>query len=363
MGSPFDILRKVLIAGGTNPLRTPSGLDDLQIKQNFMLPEPGTPGFFGQHPNLSRGIENAFLMAANTPSGATVGENISNIARAALGLRSIRDQHIAEQTMIPLQWRKMQMDMEGKQAEIEKNRAAARIDNANAAEIEGLGNYSATDHLEANLSTALGFYPDEIKNTMRARVKEIDLMPAKERPGAAQRMYEQSTEQYRLWQQHHDAEESKRFTNADARAAMVAANVLPEGTDPEFTTRVKAKAYLSQRTSMLGAAAFAQGMGRSQVPGVMSDSVKDFNSKQEDDYNTQMRGVSEALKDPFQAFIGAKMGGTLPPGINDPKAYGQYLQKEQDALRKSWAAYKPGLGITFSQFHGARSSSPVGWSK
>src|SRR5512146_1546478 len=60
------------------------------IRQNVFLPETG---FFGNHPGLTRGIENAVLAAASMGPSATVGEGISNVARSMIAVPQMRQQY------------------------------------------------------------------------------------------------------------------------------------------------------------------------------------------------------------------------------------------------------------------------------
>ena len=74
------------------------GLAVPQPSQNIMLPDTG---FFGNHPRLSRGIENALLAAANTEPSRTPGEAIANIARGLLNVQPTRDSIQMSRIMAP----------------------------------------------------------------------------------------------------------------------------------------------------------------------------------------------------------------------------------------------------------------------
>jgi hypothetical protein len=84
-------------------LLAPLGMNLPEPKENFLLPEAGTDNFFGRHPMLSRGIENAMLAAASIRPSETLGEGISNVAQGLLSIPSLRAQHINNQLMAPMQ--------------------------------------------------------------------------------------------------------------------------------------------------------------------------------------------------------------------------------------------------------------------
>jgi hypothetical protein len=74
----------------------------IRPQQNLFLPEPGTSGFFGQHPNLSRAIETGLTAAANIHSGPTIGDNINAVAGGIIGAPLQRQQGILNREMVPL---------------------------------------------------------------------------------------------------------------------------------------------------------------------------------------------------------------------------------------------------------------------
>lgn len=87
MASIFDFLRS---------------FQDQDFNRNVFIPQ-GDEGFFGRHPRLSRGLDNALLSAATFgPSGNTVGENIGAVARNILGLGPARQQLNMERALAPL---------------------------------------------------------------------------------------------------------------------------------------------------------------------------------------------------------------------------------------------------------------------
>jgi len=91
--------------------------------QNLVLPETG---FFGRHPNLTRGLENALLSAATFRGGDTTGENISAVAQNVLGLPQARQQFQMQKMLAPLgvygplaQLAKTQSDIQSNQADMQ----------------------------------------------------------------------------------------------------------------------------------------------------------------------------------------------------------------------------------------------------
>ena len=124
-----------------NRMLAPYG-QQTQDYQNIMLPEPGTPGFFGQHPMVSRMIENALLAGATTQGGETAGQSISNVAGSVLGLGRNRHELLEERTMRPFgevaklaPFINMQQQAQLAQANIADKQADAAWKNAHAASI------------------------------------------------------------------------------------------------------------------------------------------------------------------------------------------------------------------------------------
>lgn len=104
-----------------------------QLKQNFILPEPGTSNWFGRHPRASMGIENAFLGLANMgPTSESAGENISNVARSVLAIPEMRDQHQMQQLMAPFGIAGQLANMRKTQAEVGMNQSKADMFDARA---------------------------------------------------------------------------------------------------------------------------------------------------------------------------------------------------------------------------------------
>jgi hypothetical protein len=121
-------------------------------------------------------------MAANIPDSNTPGEAISSIARAALGLRAMRQQHMAEQMMIPLQWQRMQQDVDAKNAEMEKNRAEARLNTAKANAYGGGVNLQDTAAFdsqfeEGGLLQHIGAQYPDLANSAKMRFRQTQLIP------------------------------------------------------------------------------------------------------------------------------------------------------------------------------------------
>jgi len=74
---------------------------------------------FGQnHPRLAGAINNAFMAAAMTKPGMTIGENISNVAGGVLGARQAQREQLLRQQMLPYQMIAPQMEMQKTSAEI-----------------------------------------------------------------------------------------------------------------------------------------------------------------------------------------------------------------------------------------------------
>lgn len=84
-------------------LLSPMGLQLPPRKQNVVLPEPGTPNFFGRHPRLAGAIESGLMAAATTPSSQTIGEGISNVAGSLLRVPQMRQQMQIDALIAPLQ--------------------------------------------------------------------------------------------------------------------------------------------------------------------------------------------------------------------------------------------------------------------
>lgn len=123
--NPADLLQQVQNNPQAMDILSHFGLGiPSQLRQNFVLPEPGTPGFFGQHPQFTRGIENALLgVASMGPPGMTAGENISNVARGVLAVPQMRREHAMMQIMAPFQTAQMLGEMEKNAATSEEMRA------------------------------------------------------------------------------------------------------------------------------------------------------------------------------------------------------------------------------------------------
>ena len=80
---------------GFSQLLSKYGIAMPQPRQNVILPEPGSDNFFGRHPMLSRGIENALLGVAAmgpTPEVSGAGDNISRAIQGFLGGPQLRTQ-------------------------------------------------------------------------------------------------------------------------------------------------------------------------------------------------------------------------------------------------------------------------------
>ena len=91
------------------PQQTPYSPFNHDTSRNMFFPQTG---FFGRHPRLTRGIENAFLAAGATPQGQTTGENISNVARALMAIPQMRQQHAFQQQYeMPFQLAEMQQKL------------------------------------------------------------------------------------------------------------------------------------------------------------------------------------------------------------------------------------------------------------
>lgn len=96
----------------------PFGLQLPDPRQNIMLPEPGTDNFFGQHPNLSRGIENALLMGASVGPSETPGDAINQVARALLSLDPQRMAIQQQRQMQPFEMLAPMLNIQKAQADL-----------------------------------------------------------------------------------------------------------------------------------------------------------------------------------------------------------------------------------------------------
>lgn len=115
LGNPFSAARGGIAPGELGagpPNMDPGVLNQLLGQYGVGLPQQLIPpgpfeqmgGFAGHHPGLATGLDNALIAASLMgPTGATAGENISNVARGILGVEPYRRQFAAEQYMLPLQ--------------------------------------------------------------------------------------------------------------------------------------------------------------------------------------------------------------------------------------------------------------------
>ena len=98
-------------------------------RRNLFLPESG---YFGAHPRVSRGIENALLFAGGFQGGDTIGENIGGVARGLMGIEPQRQQIQMQRAMAPfagikpiMDIREMQSQMDYRASQSDLNRAQA----------------------------------------------------------------------------------------------------------------------------------------------------------------------------------------------------------------------------------------------
>jgi hypothetical protein len=104
VGSPEDMF--------TNPERANEALSryGLQLpepRENVFLPEPGSDNFFGNHPTLTRGIENALMTMSQIKTQATIGDSISNVSGALMGTDAIRRNNEFQRIAAPFQMAQM----------------------------------------------------------------------------------------------------------------------------------------------------------------------------------------------------------------------------------------------------------------
>lgn len=122
------------------------------IKQNFMLPEAGTDNFFGRHPHLAGGIENAFMAVANMgPTSMSAGDNISNVARAIMAIPGERREHAISQIMAPFQTAQMLGELGKTGAEAQRFREQGEYYKARAGYYDR-GGKQGTPHFLQSLS-------------------------------------------------------------------------------------------------------------------------------------------------------------------------------------------------------------------
>jgi hypothetical protein len=81
------------------------------------------------HPAIASRLDNAFLAAANTPQGHTIGENISAVAKGVIGGRQEQLQHNIQQAMLPVEMQQRQMAFQKQYVDINKD--IAQTNNAN----------------------------------------------------------------------------------------------------------------------------------------------------------------------------------------------------------------------------------------
>lgn len=110
------------------------GLHPAQQQPNVLLPNQG---FFGDHPNLSRGIENAVIAAAHTPESTTTGGGISAVAQGVLGIPQYRNQVQMQRQAAPLAMAGAMQNLQKGQLDNDLLKAHAKYYGAEADAIPG----------------------------------------------------------------------------------------------------------------------------------------------------------------------------------------------------------------------------------
>ena len=78
-------------------------------------------GMDAAHPALAKGLDNALIATSLMgPTGATAGENISNVARGVLGVGNYRRQFAAQQAMLPFQYADAMGKLQKNQADVQE---------------------------------------------------------------------------------------------------------------------------------------------------------------------------------------------------------------------------------------------------
>lgn len=91
----------------------------------------GSPTWAGNHPGIARALEGA-LVGATTPGGATTGENISNIARTALGIPGMYRANANAQMEAPFGEANQIMALQHGKAQLDQMASSTNYNNAHA---------------------------------------------------------------------------------------------------------------------------------------------------------------------------------------------------------------------------------------
>lgn len=103
------------------------------IRQNLFLPEPGTPGFFGQHPAFAQGLENAMIgVGQMSEIPRTTGQGISMVAQGLMAGPMAHRQWQMQQVMMPFQIAQQMAGIREAQGKGEEALAHGRFFDANA---------------------------------------------------------------------------------------------------------------------------------------------------------------------------------------------------------------------------------------
>lgn len=234
-------------------------------RQNFLLPEPGSDGFFGQHPRVAQGIENALLALANTHGGETIGDSLSSIAAGLFSVPQARRQYQAEQLQSQIGAAGQLAQMKGLIAPTTITTPAGLVSRnpqtgalspgmslRDIAKMNGTPQTSSLERLTALFPDA----PENVKNTIAGYAHVIDNEPNPEKAS----MYEQQAIAHLT----SAASKSgpKDFSNVfDVAKAKVESELgpMPERTDPKFQSWINR--YSGEVTRMQS----APGVQRAQI--------------------------------------------------------------------------------------------------
>lgn len=126
------------------------------LRQNLFLPEAGSPGFFGSHPQLATGLENTMIgMASMNQIPQTTGQSISMIANSLMAGPMAHRQYQMQQAMMPFQIAQMMGGVNKEQSEANMNNAHAAFFRSQAGyDDRGLGR-GITDATQNRTNTNL----------------------------------------------------------------------------------------------------------------------------------------------------------------------------------------------------------------
>lgn len=295
------------------------GLHPAQQQPNVLLPNQG---FFGDHPNLSRGIENAVIAAAHTPESTTPGGAISAVAQGVLGIPQYRNQVQQQRQIAPLAMAGAMQQLQKGQLDNDLLKAHAKYYGAEADAIPGKLQMQRTIQ--------------DAKNEFQQQTLDI-------KQQAENRMSEQSNIQNDLRNQ--IAETNSKYKDSVAEnqrlrtettpmmGALVQGGYDPASGQPPTAAHYRKAANIQQANAMALAKvrASAGDAGKNQRAGQnfqLSVLKKGINDKQD-----ELKKLNENPQAQIQWFL--KNRSSLPAGtrFSDPKVAAKF-NEYKDKLSK-----------------------------